>query len=152
MGFSSVKNLVASVAYATPVQFDDWRKAWRAAANNGSAEPLLGVFARERGVGGGAFFPKLGRTLGGAAAGVYRPRARRGRGRFSPKAGANARLAIFGFAQAHDSAGGAEQNFHEDRVSVFHPAHGRERWRIASGRKRSIRCRDDECCAVRRAD
>jgi len=40
----------------------------------------------------------------------------------SPEAGANARLAVFGFAQAHDSAGGAEQNIHQDRVSVFRAA------------------------------
>ena len=64
MGFSPVKNLVASVADATPVQFDDWRKAWRAAANNGSAEPLLGFVARERGVAEDAFLQKLGQTLG----------------------------------------------------------------------------------------
>jgi type II secretion system protein E len=64
MGFSSVKNLVASVADATPVQFDDWRKAWRAAANNGSAEPLLGFIARERGVAEDAFLQKLAQTLG----------------------------------------------------------------------------------------
>jgi len=64
MGFSSVKNLVASVADATPVQFDDWRKAWRAAVNNGSAEPLLGFIARERGLAEDAFLQKLAQTLG----------------------------------------------------------------------------------------
>ena len=64
MGFSPVKNLIASVADATPVQFDDWRKAWRAAANNGSAEPLLGFVARERGVAEDAFLQKLAQTLG----------------------------------------------------------------------------------------
>jgi type II secretion system protein E len=64
MGFSPVKNLVASVADATPVQFDDWRKAWRAAANNGSAEPLLGFIARERGLAEDAFLQKLAQTLG----------------------------------------------------------------------------------------
>ena len=66
MGFSPVKNLVASVADATPVQFDDWRKAWRAAANNGSAEPLLGFIARERGLAEDAFLQKLAQTLGWA--------------------------------------------------------------------------------------
>ena len=64
MGFSPVKNLVASVADATPVQFDDWRKAWRAAANNGSTEPLLGFIARERGLAEDAFLQKLAQTLG----------------------------------------------------------------------------------------
>ena len=64
MGFSPVKHLVASVADTTPVQFDDWRKAWRTAANNGSAEPLLGFIARERGLAEDAFLQKLGQTLG----------------------------------------------------------------------------------------
>jgi type II secretion system protein E len=64
MGFSPVKNLVASVADATPVQFDDWRKAWRAAANNGSTEPLLGFIARERGLAEDVFLQKLAQTLG----------------------------------------------------------------------------------------
>ncbi len=64
MGFSSVKNLVASVADATPVQFDDWRKSWRAAVASGSAEPLLGFIARERGVPEDAFLQKMAQTLG----------------------------------------------------------------------------------------
>src|ERR1700690_2857301 len=63
MGFSSVKNLVASVADATPVQFDSWRDAWPAAANGGSAEPLLGFIARERGLTEDAFLQKLAQTL-----------------------------------------------------------------------------------------
>ena len=63
MGFSSVKNLVASVADATPVQFDGWRESWRAAANGGSAEPLLGFIARERGLTEDAFLQKLAQTL-----------------------------------------------------------------------------------------
>jgi type II secretion system protein E len=64
MGFSSVKNLVASVADATPVQFDNWRESWRAAVNGGSAEPLLGFIARERGLTEEAFLQKLAQTLG----------------------------------------------------------------------------------------
>jgi type II secretion system protein E len=63
MGFSPVKNLIASVAEATPAQFDDWRKAWRAASSN-SAEPLLGFIARESGLAEDAFLQKLARTLG----------------------------------------------------------------------------------------
>ena len=50
MAFSSVRNLVATVAEASPAQFDVWRKAWRAAADSGSTEPLLTFIARERGV------------------------------------------------------------------------------------------------------
>ena len=50
MAFSPVRNLVATVADASPAQFDDWRKSWRAAVDAGSAEPLLAFVARERGV------------------------------------------------------------------------------------------------------
>ena len=64
MGFSPIKNLVASVADATPVQFDSWHESWRAAANSGSMEPLLGFIARERGVTEDAFLQKLAQTLG----------------------------------------------------------------------------------------
>jgi type II secretion system protein E len=64
MGFGPVKNLIASVADATPVQFDDWRKSWRATVASGSAEPLLGFIARERGVTEDAFLQKLAQTLG----------------------------------------------------------------------------------------
>ena len=64
MGFSSVKNLVATVADATPAQFDDWRKSWRAAADGGSTEPLLTFVARERGVAEDVFLQKLAQTLG----------------------------------------------------------------------------------------
>ena len=64
MAFGSVKNLVASVAEATPAQFDDWRKAWRAAADNGSTEPWLSFVARERGVAEDIFLQRLAATLG----------------------------------------------------------------------------------------
>jgi len=63
MGFSSVKNLVASVTEATPVQFDEWRKAWHAAAANGSTEPLLAFIARERGLAEEVFLQKLATAL-----------------------------------------------------------------------------------------
>jgi type II secretion system protein E len=64
MGFSSVKNLVASVTEASPNQFDDWRKAWRASADNGSQEPLLTFIARERGVAEDVFVQRLAASLG----------------------------------------------------------------------------------------
>jgi type II secretion system protein E len=64
MSFNSVKNLVATVADASPAQFDDWRKAWRAAADAGSAEPLLTFIARERGVAEDVFVQKLAAALG----------------------------------------------------------------------------------------
>ncbi len=64
MAFSSVRNLVATVAEATPAQFDDWRKSWRAAVDGGSAEPLLTFVARERGVAEDVFIQKLATALG----------------------------------------------------------------------------------------
>jgi type II secretion system protein E len=64
MAFSPVKNLVASVAEASPTQIDDWRKSWRTAADGGSAEPLLSFIARERGVAEDVFVEKLATTLG----------------------------------------------------------------------------------------
>ena len=64
MAFSSVKNLVATVADASPAQFDDWRKSWRAAADAGSTEPLLTFVARERGMGEDALVQKLAAALG----------------------------------------------------------------------------------------
>ena len=64
MAFSSVKNLVASVVDAPPSQFDEWRKAWRVATDNGSTEPLLSFISRERGMAEDVFLQKLAQTLG----------------------------------------------------------------------------------------
>ena len=64
MAFSPVRNLVATVAEASPAQFDDWRKSWRAAVDGGSAETLLTFVARERGVAEDVFIQKLATALG----------------------------------------------------------------------------------------
>ena len=64
MAFSPAKNLIASVAQATSVEFDDWRKLWRTAADGGSTEPLLSFVARERGVAEDVFTQRLAATLG----------------------------------------------------------------------------------------
>ncbi len=64
MAFRPVRNLVATVADASPAQFDDWRKSWRAAADAGSAEPLLTFVARERGIAEDVFIQKLATALG----------------------------------------------------------------------------------------
>jgi type II secretion system protein E len=64
MAFSPAKNLIASVAQATPVEFDGWRNLWRAAADGGSTEPLLSFVARERGVAEDVFTQRLAATLG----------------------------------------------------------------------------------------
>ncbi len=64
MAFNSVKNLVASVAEASPSQFEGWQKAWRASADGGSTEPLLTFVARERGVAEDVFMQRLAASLG----------------------------------------------------------------------------------------
>ncbi|HTV75524.1 MAG TPA: ATPase, T2SS/T4P/T4SS family, partial [Candidatus Baltobacteraceae bacterium] len=64
MAFSSVKNLVAGIAEASPSQFDDWRKTWRKTADAGSVEPLLTFIARERGVAEDVFIQRLAASLG----------------------------------------------------------------------------------------
>src|SRR5487761_2101917 len=64
MAFSPVKNLIATVAEATPVQFEDWRKSWRTSADAGSTEPLLTFVARERGVAEDVFIQRLAAALG----------------------------------------------------------------------------------------
>jgi type II secretion system protein E len=64
MAFSPIKNLVAEVAEASPSQFDDWQKTWRAAVDAGSPEPLLTFVARERGVSEDVFVQRLATKLG----------------------------------------------------------------------------------------
>ncbi len=64
MAFSPIRTLVATVAEASPAQFDDWRKSWRAATDAGSAEPLLTFVARERGVAEDVFTQRLAAALG----------------------------------------------------------------------------------------
>ena len=43
MAFVSIKNVFARAALATPEQFDEWSKLWRAAVDAGSGEPLDGA-------------------------------------------------------------------------------------------------------------
>jgi type II secretion system protein E len=64
MAFGSIKNVVASAAGASPAQFDDWRKSWRAATAGGSTEPLLTFIAREVGLAEDVFMQKLAGSLG----------------------------------------------------------------------------------------
>src|SRR5215469_437689 len=63
MAFNSVKHIVATVADASPAQFDDWRRSWRAAADAGSTEPLLSFIARERGVAEDVFTQRLATSM-----------------------------------------------------------------------------------------
>lgn len=64
MAINSVKQLVATVAEASPAQFDDWRKSWRAATEGGSTEAFLTFIARERGVAEDVFTQRLAAQLG----------------------------------------------------------------------------------------
>jgi type II secretion system protein E len=64
MAFNSVKSLVANVAEASPAQFDEWQKSWRAGVDAGATEPLLAFVARERGVSEDAFAQRLAAALG----------------------------------------------------------------------------------------
>ena len=64
MGFSSAKNIIATVADSTPAQFDDWCKSWRAAVTAGSTEPLLTFIAREGGLAEDVFLQRLAAAIG----------------------------------------------------------------------------------------
>ncbi len=64
MAFSSIKDFFAQVALVTPDQFDEWNKAWRIAADNGSTESLLSFICRERGVAEDVFLQQLADALG----------------------------------------------------------------------------------------
>jgi type II secretion system protein E len=64
MSYVSLKNLLAQGALATPLQFEDWSKAWRVAVNNGSHESLLDFIGRESGISDEMFLQKLADVLG----------------------------------------------------------------------------------------
>ena len=63
MSFNSIKDVLARAALATPDQFNTWTKAWRVASENGSQEPMLAFFSRERGLSEEAFLQDLARAL-----------------------------------------------------------------------------------------
>jgi type II secretion system protein E len=63
MPFTSIRNVFATAALATPDQFGEWTKAWRVAAANGSVEPLLSFFARECGLTDELFLQRLAQAL-----------------------------------------------------------------------------------------
>lgn len=64
MAFRSIKSVLADAALATPDQFEEWRKAWRIASENGSQEGLLAFFCREAGMSQDIFLQKLAQALG----------------------------------------------------------------------------------------
>ena len=63
MAFNSVKNLFASVVGVEPAQFDELRKAWQVAADNGSQDSFLTFLCRERGMAEDVFLHKLAEAL-----------------------------------------------------------------------------------------
>ena len=63
MPFTSIRNVLAEAALATDAQFSTWSKAWRVAVDNGSQEPLMSFFARERGLSDELFLQQLARAL-----------------------------------------------------------------------------------------
>src|SRR3954471_20267167 len=63
MAFVSLKEFLGRLGLGTPEQFDDWSKAWRVAAQNGSQESLLSFICRERGVTEEQFLQMLAQSL-----------------------------------------------------------------------------------------
>ncbi len=63
MAFSSVKILFASVLGVMPEQYDEVRKAWSVAVENGSAESFLTFLGRECGMAEDAFLQRLAAGL-----------------------------------------------------------------------------------------
>src|SRR5262249_42622501 len=63
MQFRSIKDVLAQAALATPEQFYEWGKAWRVASENGSQEPILSFFSRERGLSDEGVLQQLARAL-----------------------------------------------------------------------------------------
>ena len=63
MALPSIKQILAEADLATPVEFSDLTKEWRVAAENGSEEPLLAFFAREKGLTEDAFLERLAKAM-----------------------------------------------------------------------------------------
>ncbi len=64
MAFVSIKNVLAQAGLATTSQFEEWSKAWRVAAENGSQESLINFIGREAGLSEEALLQKLALVLG----------------------------------------------------------------------------------------
>ena len=63
MSFVTLKSFFARLGLVTPEQFDEYGKAWRVAAENGSQESLLTFICRERGMAEDVFLQKLSQAL-----------------------------------------------------------------------------------------
>src|SRR5438552_5331075 len=64
MPFISVKDIFAQGGLASHDQFDEWSRAWRVAAENGSQERILAFFSRERGLSEQVFLQQLAHAFG----------------------------------------------------------------------------------------
>jgi type II secretion system protein E len=64
MPFISAKDIFAQGGLASPDQFDEWSRAWRVAADNGSQERILAFFSRERGLSEEVFLRQLAHAFG----------------------------------------------------------------------------------------
>ena len=62
MALTSIKQILADADLASPGEFKEWTKEWRTAAENGSEEPLLGFFAREKGLTEETFLERLAKA------------------------------------------------------------------------------------------
>ena len=63
MALTSIKQILADADLASPGEFKEWTKEWRTAAENGSEEPLLGFFAREKGLTEETFLERLAEAM-----------------------------------------------------------------------------------------
>ncbi|HWX20187.1 MAG TPA: ATPase, T2SS/T4P/T4SS family [Candidatus Binatia bacterium] len=63
MAFISLRQFLSQMGLGTPEQFEEWTKAWKVAAQNGSQEPLLGFVCRECGLAEDVFLQKLAQAL-----------------------------------------------------------------------------------------
>src|SRR6185369_6841937 len=64
MAFVSLKDFLAQLGIGSNHQFDEWSKAWRVAAANGSQESLLSFICREQGLSEDTFLQQLAKALG----------------------------------------------------------------------------------------
>jgi type II secretion system protein E len=64
MAFVSLKDFLARLGMGSNHQFDEWSKAWRVAAVNGSPESLLSFICREQGLSEDTFLQQLAKALG----------------------------------------------------------------------------------------
>jgi type II secretion system protein E len=63
MAFVSLKDFLAQLGIGSNHQFDEWSKAWRVAAANGSPESLLSFICREQGLSEEVFLQQLAKAL-----------------------------------------------------------------------------------------